>query len=69
VPIGRKYEVQYEPRLDGREGWRRTTRAPVGVLQPLLGTGDAWSFVKAADAAWDKGERGWAVEFEEEPTK
>jgi hypothetical protein len=30
-----------------------------------LGIGDAWSFVDAADDAWQRGERGWAVEFEE----
>jgi hypothetical protein len=56
--------VSYEPQTEGLVGWRRIT-SPVGLLQPVLGIGDAWSFVDAADDAWQRGERGWAVEFEE----
>lgn len=39
--------------------------APKATLEPILGVGDAWSFVNEADRLWSQGERGWAVEFEE----
>jgi hypothetical protein len=40
----------------------------VQTLEPVIGVGDAWSFVRAADEAWDRGDRGWAVEYAEPPT-
>ena len=43
----------------------RITRSPNSVLEPLLGIGDAWSFVFDADHQWRLGERGLAVWFEE----
>jgi hypothetical protein len=46
-------------------GERRVTRAPVRLLYPLVGVGDAWSFRDAADRTWGEGNTGWAVEFEE----
>jgi hypothetical protein len=65
IPFSRLYEVEIAP-----HGWPETarshiTRAPNSVLEPLLGVGDAWSFVKEADRQWAAGNRGWAVEFEE----
>lgn len=67
VPIGRRYEVEYQPRDAPYSGWRHVTRAPVGLLEPIMGIGDAWSFVIEADRQWDRGSTGWAVEFEEHP--
>jgi len=65
MPIGRKYEIEYRPLGAAGGGWTRATRAAVKVLEPLVGVGDAWSFTKAADDAWQRGDHGWAVEFEE----
>lgn len=66
VPFSRVYEVEIAP-----HGWPETakchrTKTPNAVLEPILGVGDAWSFVQEADRQWDAGNRGWAVEFEEE---
>jgi hypothetical protein len=58
--------VQYAPRHGN--GWHRVTRLPNKHLEPILGVGDAWSFVKAADAAWDRGDQGWAVQFDDQTT-
>lgn len=49
IPFTRLYEVETTP-----HGWRefarqQVTRAPNAVLEPILGGGDAWSFVKEAD--------------------
>ena len=65
LPVGRVYEVETDPQGPSRPSRRRVTRTPVRILEPLLGTGDAWSFVDAADRAWAEGKTGWAVEFEE----
>ena len=67
LPFGRVYEIEYAPLSDASAGWLRTTRSPNASLEPLLGVGDAWSFVDEADRQWDQGNRGWAVEFEERP--
>ena len=63
--FSRTYEVELLP-----HGWpdlaqRHVTRVPNSILEPLIGVGDAWSFVHAADREWKKGNRDWAVEFEE----
>ena len=46
IQFSRLYEVEVAP-----HGWPETsrshvTRAPNAVLEPILGVGDAWSFVK-----------------------
>jgi hypothetical protein len=38
--------------------------AAVRRLEREVGTGDAWSFLRAADHAWDEGDRSWAVEYQ-----
>jgi len=48
-----------------RERPTTVTSTPRAVLEPLLGVGDAWSFVEEADRQWEAGNRDWAVEFEE----
>lgn len=61
VPFGRAYEVEI-PWGEGVECV--VTRSPLSVLDPLLGVGDAWSLIDAANRAWD-GQRGeWVALFE-----
>lgn len=65
LPFSRTYEIELSP-----HGWpdmaqRHITRVPNSILEPVLGVGDAWSFVREADRQWKRGNRGWAVEFEE----
>lgn len=66
IPFSRLYEVQIAPHGRPETATTHVTRAPNAVLAPILGVGDAWSFVKEADREWSAGSRGWAVEFEEE---
>lgn len=66
IPFLRSYEIELSP-----HGWpdlteRHITWNPTAVLEPLLGIGDAWTFVHEADRHWGNGKCGWAVEFEEE---
>jgi hypothetical protein len=63
IPIGRLYELELGRPQDAAAKHRKT-RAPVSVLEPLLGVGDAWSIVDAANRRWQVGDRGW-VEFDE----
>jgi hypothetical protein len=63
-PFSRLYEVEVAPRGRPEAAQRRVTRAPVAFLEPILGVGDAWSFVDEADRKWAAGNRGWAVEYE-----
>lgn len=65
LPFSRLYEVEIIPagRVDLSE--KHLTRAPNRVLEPILGLADAWSFVREADRQWERGNREWAVEFEE----
>jgi hypothetical protein len=65
IPFGRAYEVELTRRGSQEAPTRRITRAPNSLLEPLLGVGDAWSFVDEADRQWSHGQVGWAVEFEE----
>jgi hypothetical protein len=67
IPLLRKYEIELAP-----HGWpdmarRHITGAPNKILEPLLGIGDSWSFIHEADRQWERGNRDWAVEFEEDP--
>lgn len=65
IPLGRLYELELR-QAGSAVATHRTTRAPVSVLEPVLGVGDAWSLVLAADRRWSMGDRGW-VEFDESP--
>ena len=66
LPFSRRYEVELAPHGWPENAQRQMTSTPKAVLEPLLGVGDAWSFVEEADRQWAAGNRGWAVEFEEE---
>jgi hypothetical protein len=66
IPFSRVYEVEVAPHGWPETAQRQTTRAPNAVLEPILGVGDSWSFVHEADRQWAAGNRGWAVEFEED---
>jgi hypothetical protein len=57
----RHYEVEAQETVVLRRG-----RA-VRYLEKLVGLGDAWAFVNAADAARESGQTGWAVEYDQKP--
>jgi hypothetical protein len=63
----RIYEVEFTPEWETSPSWRRVTAAPVTIIDPYLGVGDAWALVHAADAAWTGGVGEWVTLFEEEP--
>jgi len=53
---------------DGLEPtWSRITSTPVTLIDPYLGVGDAWSVIKAADAAWTGGVGAWTSLYEPGP--
>lgn len=61
IPIGHLYEVEL-PTEAGVE--RRFTRSPVALLSPLLGVGDAWALVDAANRKWNGQVGEWVSLFE-----
>lgn len=63
VPIGRLYEVELSGEHSTGGTTHSVTRGPVSLLEPIVGVGDAWSFVHEADRQWEHGNRGWAVEW------
>jgi hypothetical protein len=67
LPFVRTYEIEFaaSPTDAVHERLRRARRgSAVKRLERDVGTGDAWSFVSAADVAWESGDRSWAVEYE-----
>jgi hypothetical protein len=65
LPMLRRYELEIS---SGRETTRdrrvlRRGRAHKR-LTALVGTGDAWAFLAAADRACNQGRGGWAVDYE-----
>ena len=67
LPLTRRYEIELAPHGWPESARRQLTNRPNAVLEPLIGMGDAWSFIQEADRQWAAGHQGWAVEFEEEP--
>lgn len=66
--LARRYELELQLKTEPESEWSLRTMGRgdvVRVLEPILGVGDAWSFVNAADEAWRRSEAGWAVEFHE----
>jgi len=45
-------EVEYRP-VEIDQGWSRVPAHPVLDLERIIGTGDAWALIRAADNAWD----------------
>jgi hypothetical protein len=66
TPLSRTYEVQFAPSeaAPPTETAKLRRGAAVRRLERDLGTADAWSFIKAADEAWDAHDTGWAVEYQ-----
>ena len=60
--IGRRYEVEI-PADERKPAKHATTRAPVALLVPILGVGDAWALIAAADRAWDGRVGQWVTLF------
>ena len=69
LPLIRRYTVEFALSADSEPHERRTLgrSAAVKRLERVLGVGDAWSFIHAADDAWNLEPSDWAVEFEERP--
>jgi hypothetical protein len=63
LPVGHVYEVDMV--LHGRPRSHKRTRTPNWLLEPVLGRGDTWDFVREADRQWEAGNTGWAVDFDE----
>jgi hypothetical protein len=67
LPQGRfrrpKYEVELTQGDDYRSEWSRVTRTPVTLIDPILGVGDAWALVHAANEAWDGHVGAWVSLF------
>lgn len=63
LPVGHVYEVDMA--LHGMPRSYKRTRTPNWLLEPIVGTGDAWDFVREADRQWAAGNPGWAVDFDE----
>ena len=55
-----KYEVEYRPDVRD-QGWIKVTAYPVFDLELVVGTGDAWAMIRAADDAWDGSTGRWAT--------
>jgi hypothetical protein len=69
LPLTRRYTVEFAPNADSEPHERQTLgrSAAVKRLEREVGIGDAWSFIHAADDAWNLEPADWAVEFEERP--
>lgn len=55
-----QYEVEYRPPGADR-GWHKLTAHPVFDLEQVIGTGDAWALIRAADEAWDGSTGQWVT--------
>lgn len=66
LPLVRMYELEFDGAATDAPVKRENLRRGIAVrrLERELGTGDAWSFVQAADEAWDAGETAWAVAYQ-----
>ena len=64
-PVGvlrrRLYEVDFGGGTYGKGTSRQVSRTPVTVLDKVVGVGDAWALVRAADEAWDGATGGWVA--------
>jgi hypothetical protein len=67
LPLTRRYTVEFAPNADLEPHERQTLcrSAAVKRLEREVGVGDAWSFIHAADDAWNLEPADWAVEFDE----
>jgi hypothetical protein len=59
-PWQRRYEIE------ARETVLLARGRAVRYLERLVGVGDAWAFLGAADVASASGQTGWAVEYDDE---
>jgi hypothetical protein len=51
----RQYEVDF-----GDSSTPQITAAPAKLIDPILGVGDAWAVIHAADEKWSGGVGPWA---------
>jgi hypothetical protein len=66
LPLVCAYELEFAANEIASPTERANLRrgAAVRRLERDVGTGDAWSFITAADRAWDAKRATWAVEYE-----
>ena len=57
------YEVEFRPADIEGGGWHKVTAYPVFEIEKIVGTGDAWSMIHAADAAWDGTAGDWITTY------
>lgn len=55
------YEVEYRPASESLTGWHKVTPHPVFDIEKVVGTGDAWAMIHAADEAWDGSVGEWVT--------
>lgn len=67
MPLFAPYEIEISRRGQAIPVERLVTRAPMRLLQPILGVADAWYVVGEADKSWKAGNYLHFVEFEDEP--
>ena len=54
------YEIEYQP-IHPADGFRLISRHPVLELEQIVGVGDGWAMIHAADQAWDGHEGQWVT--------
>jgi len=57
----RLYEIEFPSPDDGNPPIREVSRTPVTRIDPVIGVGDAWTLVRAADDAWDGDNGDWVT--------
>lgn len=68
IPVGKVYELEYQPENDPDAGWHGITRSPIKFVAPVLGLSGAHAFLEDADRTWDQGGGvQWAAQVQESP--
>ena len=65
--LSRRYHLHHVPRDSSKRDRDLSSisrRRAMRQLVDLVGIGDAWSFIHAADSAWESGDTGWAVQYD-----
>lgn len=55
------YEVEFRPVDPRTDGWHKITSHPVFEIEKVVGTGDAWAMIRAADASWNGTSGAWVT--------
>lgn len=55
------YEIELPAAGEGGAPTRKVTSTPVTAIHKVIGVGDAWTLVRAADEAWDGRSGQWVA--------